>query len=308
MPRPHDRNAEPGAHAISHHRGVRPPGTHPRAAIVYHSAAGGTRLVAELLAELLGADHEISLCGIQEAGAVPAIAAADIVVLCYPTYFLRPSRSMKEFIGRLPRLERPTPAYLVTTFELYTENSLRACGRLVQDKGMAVMGFKAIRAPGSDVTCVIPDRLTPWLYRFERRLPQKLTAAAREVRAIQDSAAQGNVTRGSLPWPKWYTPLARIIQPLLDGFITWAGRIRVLPERCSDCGACVTACARGAWTRNGEGLRHDPALCELCTRCIHRCPKNAIVLRPRLKDNRRLDARLYARLKSEARAALQRSE
>jgi len=52
-------------------------------------------------------------------------------------------------------------------------------------------------------------------------------------------------------------------------------------------------------------IRHDEERCELCTRCIHHCPRNAIVLRYRaLKDNRKLDARLYARLKQEARAEL----
>ena len=52
------------------------------------------------------------------------------------------------------------------------------------------------------------------------------------------------------------------------------------------------------------GLVHIGESCELCTRCIHHCPKKAIVLIERLKDNRRLDSRLYARLKDEARETL----
>jgi len=271
-----------------------------RIAILYHSAAGGTRLVAELLGELLSADHDVSVTGIHEAGAVEAAEGSGFIVLCYPTYFLRPSGSMKEFIDRLAPSGRPRTAYLVTTYETYTENSLRACALLLKNKGMIVTGSAAIRAPGSDLTCVFPDWLCPWLYRFQRSLPERLRSIAHEIRANARGGA-----RERLPRPKWYTPAAQVIQrAFLDGFIEWRRRIRILPDRCSDCGACVSICYRRAWTREGLQLRHDPERCELCTRCIHHCPRNAIILSYILKDNKRLDARRYARLKARARAAL----
>jgi ferredoxin len=273
---------------------------HRHIAILYHSAAGGTRLVAELLGELLSMDHDVRATGIYEAGAVGAAEGADFIVLCYPTYFLRPSRSMKEFIDRLAPTGRPRAAYLVTTYELYTENSLRACSLLLRDKGVIVTGSAAIRAPGSDLTCVVPDWLCPWLYRFGRGLPERLRFIANEVRTL---ARLGVSER--LPWPKWYTPVAQALQRgFLDGFFEWRNRIRILPDRCSDCGACISGCFRNAWVREGLQIRHDPERCELCTRCIHRCPRNAIVLSYHLKDNKRLDGRRYAQLKADARMAL----
>jgi short-subunit dehydrogenase/ferredoxin len=270
-----------------------------RVTIAYHSAAGGTRLVAELLGEQLSRDHDVRVADIQAEGAVEAVTGADFLVFCYPTYFLRPSRSMKEFISRLEPAESPRRAYIVTTYELYTENSLRVCARLLKDKGISVMGWAAIRAPGSDLACVLPHWLCPWLYRFERGLTGKLLVIAAEIRA---SARLGGHER--LPRPKWYTPFAQVLQrALLDGFFEWRNRIRVIPERCSACGACVSGCARGGWVKEGDEMRHDPERCELCTRCIHHCPRRAVVLSYRLKDNPRLDARLYARLKAEARDA-----
>jgi len=236
---------------------------------------------------------------IQAEGAIEAVGGADFVVLCYPTYFLRPSRSMKEFISRLAPAARLRRVYIVTTYELYTENSLRACARLLKDKGMSVMGWAAIRAPGSDLACVLPHWLCPWLYRFEKGLSAKLLLIADEIRA---SARLGGSER--MPRPKWYTPFAQVLQHgFLNGFFEWRRRIRVIPERCTECGTCVSACGRGAWMKEGIQFRHDPERCELCTRCIHHCPRRAVVLSYRLKDNRRLDARLYARLKAEARAA-----
>jgi ferredoxin len=269
-------------------------------AVVYHSAAGGTSLVARLLAQLLSAEHEARASSVTEAGAADLAAAADLVVLCYPTYFLRPSSSTREFIQGLARPPEPKPAYLVTTYELYTENSLRACALMLRGAGFVVRGSAAIRAPGSDLTCVIPDRLCGWLYRFEPGLPEKLRGIAR---AAGDLARDGGKER--IPAWKWYTPAAQAAQKLfLDGFINWRDRLRILPERCTDCGACVRGCARGAWHREGGAIRLDAERCELCTRCIHHCPARAIVLARALRDNRRLDARHYADLEARTRAAL----
>ncbi len=269
--------------------------------ILYHSAAGGTQLVAELVAELLSVDLRARATSIYSSDALGEASGSDFVVFCYPTYFLRPSPSMREFIDRPELRARGRAAFLVTTYELYAENSLRACAMSLRTKGWVVAGSAAIRAPGSDLTCVIPDRLCGWLYRFEPRFPDRLRSIAQEIRA----RAQGGACRDRLPHWKWYTPLAQALQRgLLDGFIEWRRRIRILEDRCSDCDVCVSRCHRGAWIREGGQLRHDPERCELCTRCIHHCPQNAIVLMPLLRNNRRLDVRHFRSLEVRARQAL----
>jgi len=207
---------------------------------------------------------------------------------------------MQEFIRRLSPSCRGKRAYLVTTYELYAENSLRACALLLRTRGMIVRGSAAIRAPGTDLTCVLPDWLCTWLYRFERRFPRRLRSIAREVAAL----ARGR-GRERLPRLKWYTPAAQALQRgFLDGFFDWRDRIRILPERCTDCGACISRCFRGAWAREGNAICHHPELCELCTRCVHQCARNAIVLSYALRDNKRLTARHYAGLRARAQKAL----
>lgn len=271
-----------------------------RVAVIYHSAAGGTRIVAELLGELLSTDHDVRVTHVYETGAIEEAEHADFAVLCYPTNFLRPSPSMEEFIRRLVPSCRRQPAYLVTTYELYAENSLRTCALSLKAKGMVVTGSAAIRAPGTDLTCVLPDWLCTWLYRFERRFPKRLRSIAREVAAL----ARGG-GRERLPQWKWYTPVAQALQRgFLDGFFEWRDRIHILPERCTDCGGCIARCNRGAWAREGNAICHHPELCELCTRCVHHCARNAIVLSYTLRDNKRLDARHYAGLRARARKAL----
>lgn len=273
-----------------------------RIAILYHSAAGGTRLVAELLSELLGRSDDVTSKSIFDEGAADDAAAAEFVVLCYPTYFLKPSPSIVEFIGRLERPISRRAVYLVTTYELYTENSLRACTDILRLAGYVVTGSAAVRAPGSDLTCILPEWLCVGLYRFESRLPRKVRRIAGEVASL--SRGRCRERRAAM---KWYTPITRPLQrAFFDGFLAQRARIQVLGERCTGCRLCTELCHRGAWVWTEGGPRHRAERCELCTACIHHCPRRAIVLSRRCRNNRRLDTRFYAETKARARRALGR--
>jgi ferredoxin len=239
--------------------------------------------------------------GIEDPRAMEAAADSELLVLCYPTYYLGPPPSMREFVLALGPFEATRAAYVVTTCELYTENSIRRLALMLRKRGIIVAGSKVVHAPGSDVTLVFPSALIPFWFRFERGLPLKLRAIAREIRAI--AAAPG--LRESIPPPKWYTPFTQLLQVLvLDRFDLWRHGIRVLPDRCTLCGACVECCGRKAWTMGEGGPVHSGERCELCARCLHRCPRRAIVLLKGLKDNRRLDSRLFDRLRADARRSL----
>jgi NAD-dependent dihydropyrimidine dehydrogenase PreA subunit len=280
------------------------PSSGPRGArisILHFSGAGGTKLVAELLGEILSTCGELSVTGIEDSRAMERASEADLLVFCYPTYYLRPAPSMREFVEALGSFEPPRVAYVVTTCELYSENSVRRLALMLKKHGILVAGSKVVRAPGSDATCVFPNELVPWLYRFERGFPEKLRAIAQEILAI----AEGPEARGSIPRLKWYTPFTQLLQILvLNRFDAWRGRMRVLQDRCTLCGACVMCCDRKAWEMGEKGPVNISGRCELCTRCIHRCPSKAIVLLKGLKDNRRLDSRLFAQLRADARERL----
>ncbi len=269
--------------------------------LLYHSGPGGTRLVAELLGEILSAQCRARVMSIHDPGSAAAVDGSDLLVFCFPTYYLRPSPSMAQFIESLPRFHSPRTAYIVATYELYTENCVRVGALRLKGRGLRVAGSKVIRAPGADVTCLIPAWLCPWLYRFQRGFHRRLLAIAREITGL----ARAGHPRERIPAWKLYTPFAQLLQVLflnrLDG---WRDRIRILGERCVDCDACVACCDRKAWVRENDRLRHVPERCELCTRCIHQCPRKAIVLVRALRDSPRLDRRLYRELKDEARQRL----
>ncbi|MDX9826942.1 MAG: EFR1 family ferrodoxin [Spirochaetia bacterium] len=272
----------------------------PRVSILYFSGVGGTRVVAEVLETCLSGLTSCEVHSIEGKEAAEAVARANFLVLCYPTYFLKPAPAMVDFALSLPLETQNRKVALITTYELYTGNSNRGLARLLRDRGFTMAGAYELRAPGTDVTCVIPDWLCGWLYRFEGRFPDKIAKIAQSIAALAEAAT----SEGRIPGFKWYTPLAWPLQVLfLDGFIRWKDRMKVLEERCSGCGLCVRECHRGAWRRTDKGLEHSGETCDLCLRCLHHCPGRAIVLKPRLKDNRRLDTLLYQALSIEARGA-----
>ena len=262
-------------------------------------------MVAELIEELLPSRYEASSTSVCSPSAATRARESDLLILCFPTYFLRPAPSMMEFVSKLGPFDPPRPAYIVATYELYTENAIRALAVKLRERGVFVVGSKAVRAPGTDVTCLIPARLCPWLYRFEHGLPRKMTEIAEELSSCADARADTLFKKARIPSIKWYTPFAQALQVLaLNRFEAWRGKFRALPDRCTLCGACVRSCHRQAWEISGGAATHIPERCELCTRCVHRCPEKAIVLAEALKDNKRLDSKLYASLKIDARRKL----
>jgi ferredoxin len=132
-----------------------------------------------------------------------------------------------------------------------------------------------------------------------------MTEIAEELSSCADARADTLFKKARIPSIKWYTPFAQALQVLaLNRFEAWRGKFRALPDRCTLCGACVRSCHRQAWEISGGAATHIPERCELCTRCVHRCPEKAIVLAEALKDNKRLDSKLYASLKIDARRKL----
>ena len=282
--------------------------------ILYFSAVGSTRLTAELLAELLvrsatpnSPSSKVFLASIEDKEASARAAKADLLVFCYPTYYLKPAPPMHRFALGLGQFLPIKPCYIITTCELYSENSIRRLARILVAKGLAVSGWKSLRAPGSDITAVLDARLVPWLYRFGHSFEARLSKAADEILAAADTKSGTATDKGRrLPLPRWYTPLTQLLQILaLNHFDLVKYRLRSLEERCTHCGLCASACPSGAISLSQSAVHINAGQCLLCCRCVHGCPSRALVLSERLKDNPRIDAALLAGLKARALATLE---
>ena len=119
----------------------------PRVSILYFSGAGGTKLVAELLGEILSESVGGRVTGIEDSLALGQAAGSDLLVLCYPTYYLEPPPSMREFAERLGPFDPSRKAYLVTTCELYSENSIRGFALMLRKRGYSSRAQRSFTRP-----------------------------------------------------------------------------------------------------------------------------------------------------------------
>ena len=54
-------------------------------------------------------------------------------------------------------------------------------------------------------------------------------------------------------------------------------RLRIDPDRCIGCGACMAACAAGAISLQDGMACITEALCRSCEACVRACPQGAII-------------------------------
>lgn len=58
----------------------------------------------------------------------------------------------------------------------------------------------------------------------------------------------------------------------------FAPELRLFQNRCSQCGACLERCPRGALTLTETGIRCDRQRCDGCAACLEACPEGALEL------------------------------
>jgi len=259
-----------------------------RITIIYHSGSGSTKLVSSVLSERLGRDNIVDMVMIRPGFDYNILSSSDLVIIGFPTYNLSPSSSALEFAGNMPVMDT-TAFFLFTTYALYSGNSIRILSDILQDKKGRVIGYTQIRGPASDGALLFPSIKS--FFRYEKSANRKIDQA---VKKINNYLINKDNTI-NIPWLRWYSPFTKPFSKQLSkiNYSHYSANLKVIEEECNNCNICVKNCIRGCWT---EGKNHpsiDPGNCEFCLKCVHNCPKKAIILDGYMKDGSRLDRAFY---------------
>ena len=106
--------------------------------ILYHSGAGNTKLISELLYEQLKQTHEVEVHHIDSKFNNDYLSKFDLLIFGFPTHHAAPSLSMAEFINHLDKFDHRVKSFIFTTYGLYPGNSLRILAKQLNNKNIAL--------------------------------------------------------------------------------------------------------------------------------------------------------------------------
>ena len=256
--------------------------------ILYHSGAGSTRVICEIYQEVLN-EYEVDLQAIRMISNYKALEKYDFIIFAFPTYHCSPSKSMLQFIANMPSFHQPKRAFVFTTCGLYSGNSLRKFINEITKKNIVSTGYAVYRSPATDAALLLPAM--PFYYTYEKKLAVKIKE---DIKRIEDSLNDETISQKR---PKC-SLLAVVNYPNEILGKLYKHKLKINDE-CVACNNCVNICERKCWVSDSKYPIYHGENCEFCFRCIHHCPKGAIVISKRTKNKQKLNTSFYNNLKQQ---------
>lgn len=255
--------------------------------ILYHSGAGSTKTIAQSYYSRLE-PYSADISPISLDYDYTRLQDYDFIIFAFPTYHCSPSKSMRDFIKNMPRLNKPKKAFVFTTYGLYSGNSLREFIKECLPKNIIIGGYSSYKAPATDGALLMPS--FGFMFRYGKKVKQRIDTDISNIGYLIKDNSYTHVS----PRFKLYTILNYPNSALGKAY---KYKFRLLAEDCINCNKCVDSCIRHCWTIGNELPSYDSKNCEFCFRCIHNCPGQAIVLSKKTKYKSKLNQAFYNKLK-----------
>ncbi|MBQ8965483.1 EFR1 family ferrodoxin [Ruminococcus sp.] len=233
---------------------------------IYLSGTGNTKHCIEKLAKLI--DENTEILPIESEGIKEKIAAADDIILGYPTQFSNAPIMVRDFIKHND-IWRGKRVLCVATMGLFSGDGAGCAARLLRKQGAEILGGLHIHMPDS-----ISDNKM-----LKKSLEENKAIIAEADRKIERTAAE--IRSGKYP-TEGIRPYSRAIG--LFGQRLWfygktldySDKLKISDE-CIGCGKCSSVCPmKNLSIKNGRV--ETKGSCTMCYRCVSQCPKKAITL------------------------------
>lgn len=265
------------------------------ALLLYFSGSGSTKTISELLAEQLTNDLDITTAEMNPDFNYKTLNDYDFLIFGFPTYGFKPPEIVSNFLTNMPSFNKPKKAYAFTTYALYQENCLRLFISKAKEHNIYVNDYTGFKGPASDGALFFPESWK-FVLSYEKNIKQHLDKTVNEIISLTKN--ENNTPK--LPAPKWYAPINRLFVPMLEkSYKDMTKKMRVLPDRCTNCNYCVNNCPSKCWQQNDAHPQMNPENCILCLKCVHNCPSKAIWLSDSMKDRKRLNHKFYQKMKEQ---------
>ena len=234
--------------------------------ILYFSATGNTRFVAQRLAARLG-DEALDLLDRIRRGDHSPIHSDKPFVICAPTYVCEMPRFLADWLRKTP-LTGHKDVYFVFTSGGYAGISGALARGITGKKGMRYRGCAELTMPRNYIANDhYPELETP---EIERRI----RASAEEIEAIAAAIRRGERLHSRHVWAFEllvtlpFNPVWCRVRQGVDSFHA--------TDKCVGCGKCARLCPLNVIQMvDGKPAWHGKS-CSHCMSCIQNCPVEAI--------------------------------
>lgn len=234
--------------------------------ILYFSATGNTRYIAEELARLLG-DEVLDLCPRIKAQNYETIYSEKPFVLCAPTYVCAPPAFFIRYIEAIELSGNPD-VYFVSTSGGYSGISGAVMGRIIRKKGLHYMGWAEFKMPPNYIANK-PHHLPE-----ESVIRERIDQASQEAATVAEAIRARQTLKARHIWLLEHlieAPLHPVLSRMghrVDGFLA--------SDHCISCGICAKSCPLNIIQMQDGKPVWRGTTCAHCMACIQNCPVEAI--------------------------------
>lgn len=249
-----------------------------RIKIYYMSGTGNTKRAAELFQlQLNSMQMECEIANWTNSE-FEGWDEADAYGFATPTHAYREPTVFKKKLKSLPKIQnKKIPCFLITSCEGQTGNIFYRVGRVLQKKGINIVGNFTFFAPSnvlmwpkSIVRC--KGMLTLSHQHNFMNFAKTLPVVLKENSPLKLKRKIGT------------SILARLVRDrMLRYMVRW--KIKVDESKCVKCGICAKNCMAQCITLNPFPVVKMKK-CVVCLSCINRCPHDAINSKNTLKEER----------------------
>jgi ferredoxin len=240
----------------------------PRAAILFFSSTGNTRLACEYVANRIP-QVEFDLFDMRDLSGFDPEAYSFVGFATYVDY-QAPPRFFAEAVGRIPSV-KGKEAFVLLTYAAFPGNGLKEMARIVEERGFKVVIGHMLTMPES----YSPIRMKGMRYDDSPK-EASMDRFRQFIRDLGDMMVTKEL-KGSVETRKLKVGLINSLvrKKVRTDPLKGMGVKIVDRTLCTRCGACHRSCAYGA-IRMEDGPVFDEGRCNACFACYNHCPVGAI--------------------------------